>query len=197
MPVSRWPSRVPPTARSGAGHEKPEGEVRLHFRADVASFRKEAGQASEYRKAIFQVARDSEGELVGSGDNGKPDPNKVTWSDTARITNRIANPFAPNLIEAMGEFDTDSPALRLFLAVSAPEGMKVTTSGQTFPLPAVWAYADGPLSNQKPLPALYIDVDRQFEILGDSRRQAPTNPSSFLFWSNVTPRYSPDDRLAR
>jgi hypothetical protein len=195
--LSEWRPTFKVQFIEGHGTAKWEGEVRLHIRADLASFRREAGETPVHRTVPFQIARDSEGEIEGSGDNGATGSNKVEWRGTATLTNRIANPLAPNLIEAEGEIDTETPAMRLFLFINAPVGITLISDSDSVSLPVVWAYGDGFLSQQKPLPALHLGLDRQFQILGDSRRQAPTNPSSYLFWSTMAPKYAPDDRLAR
>jgi hypothetical protein len=180
------------------GTLKWEGEVWLHIRADLSSYREEAGDPPQYRTVPFQIARDSDGELEASGIYSIPFGSTTVWSGIARITNRMADPLAPNLVDGIGEVTTTSPFMRVALFVTAMRGMISTSDdGIEFDIPAVWGYGDGPLSVQNPLPALYIQLDREFGILGDFRRQSPIQPSTVMFWSNLKPNYIPADSLGR
>ena len=100
-------------------------------------------------------------------------------------------------MDGVGEIDTESPFMRLALYITVEDGLYVESDGLRFPLTAVWASNDGPLSAQKPLPSLYLPMDANFGILGDSRRQVPFDPSSVLYWSHLIPNYIPSDTLAR
>ncbi len=181
----------------GGNTLKWEGELRLHFRADVASYREEAGHNPKYRMVPFQIAADSYGELEASGDDG--DPNSPTkWEGVASISNRIAL-GSPNLMDVFGEFDTQFPALRMWIAVLAQQGMESVEvkGGQRTPLFAVWVYpGDGstlsaPLPN---VPAMSVSLDHRFGILGALKRM---HTAEALFWSNYSPQYAPLDDLAR
>lgn len=176
----------------GEGSLRWEGEIHLHIRADVASFRREAEQAPVYRTVPFMIARDSWGEISASGSSGT-----TSWTGTATFKHRLESPGAANTLDAFGEIDTQSPAMRLFLFVSAPDGMSINTQFGPFPLVAVWAYGDAPLSATNPLPALHLLLDRDFGIIGDFRRVVPIGPSSVLFWSSRKPNFFPADSLAR
>jgi len=196
--LSEWRPTFKVEFVEGFGTHRWDGEIRLHFRADVSSFRQEAGKAPKYDTVPFQIARDSEGEFVASGEYMVPGGGKDKWIGTAHLTNRIANPFSPNQIESQGEIDTESPALRLFLLAIATDGMKIINNGtDTVPMPTVWGYADAFLSVLNPLPAVSIDMDSEFRILGDTRREVPGLPSPVLFWSDVAARFVPDPKLAR
>ena len=206
-PFSPAPGTLPPASASspastnwsfnlqfltGEGTLKWEGGVHLHIRADLGSYREEAGEPPKYRTIPFQIARDSYGELEASGSSGG-----TVFGGIGRITTRLADPAARNVVDGIGEIDTESPYMRLALYISVAEGMYVESEGIRATLPAVWGSNDGPLSPQKPLPSLYLPMDQDFGIVGASRRQVPTGPSSVLFWSHLIPNYIPSDTLAR
>ena len=177
---------------TGEGTLKWEGGVHLHIRADLASYREEAGDPPKYRTIPFQIARDSYGELEASGSN-----EGTTFGGLSRITTRLADPTATNVVDGVGEIDTDPPAMRLALYISATDGMYAEGDGIRAPLTMVWVSNDGPMSPLKPLPSLHLLMDQDFGIIGDSRRQVPSGPSSVLFWSHLIPNYIPSDTLPR
>ncbi|MCI0435744.1 MAG: hypothetical protein L0271_19195 [Gemmatimonadetes bacterium] len=179
---------------TGDGTRKWEGGVDLHFRVDLSSYRDAAGEPPRFRTIPFQIARDSHGELEASGTSSD---GAEVWSGIARITTRLADPTAKNVVDGVGEIDTTSPFMRLALYITVLDGMIGTNPGFTYMIPAVWGSNDGPLSPLKPLPSLYLPLDTDFGIIGDQRRQVPTGPSSILYWSDIKPRYIPADTLAR
>ena len=81
--------------------------------------------------------------------------------------------------------------MRLALYISVTEGMYAEGDGIRLTMPMVWISNDGPLSPLKPLPSLHLDMDRDFGIMGDSRPQTPTGPSSILYWSHLIPNHIP------
>jgi len=97
----------------------------------------------------------------------------------------------------MGEIDTETKQLRLFLGVSAQNGMTMTSEGVTLPFPAVWIHEDGPLLGSDPLPALYIPLTQSWDITQGFRRTVPTDPSQRLDWGKITPTKVPADSMAR
>jgi hypothetical protein len=177
---------------TGAGTLKWEGGVHLHIRADLSSYREEAGESPKYRTIPFQIAPDSHGELEASGSSGS-----TVFTGIGHITTRLANSAAPNVVDGVGEIATDPPSMRLALYISVTEGMYAESDGIRVPLTMVWASNDGPLSPQKPLPSLYLLMDQDFGIIGDSRRQVPSGPSTVLYWSHLIPNHIPSDTLAR
>jgi hypothetical protein len=176
----------------GSGTLKIEGGVHLHIRADLSSYREEAGDPPKFRAFPFQIARDSYGELEASGSNAG-----TVFGGVGHITTRMADPTAVNVVDGVGEIDTEIPAMRLALYISVTEGMYAEGDGIRLAMPMVWVSNDGALSPVKPLPSLYLDMDRDFGIMGGSRRQTPTGPSSILYWSHLIPNHIPSDTLPR
>jgi hypothetical protein len=178
---------------TGEGTLKWEGGVDLHIRVDLSSYREQAGDQPKYRVVPFQIAADSRGELEASGTNGSD-----SWSGTAQITTRLANPAAPNVVDGVGELEPELHLMRLALYITVTQGLTGTNEGGiTYDIPAVWGSNDGPLNPVTPLPSLYLPLNSDFGIIGDQRRQVPEDPSSILYWSDLIPEHIPADTLPR
>jgi hypothetical protein len=178
----------------GDGTLKWEGGVRLHIRVDLGSYREQSGEDPRYRVVPFQIGADSYGELVGSGTSAD---GQTSWTGSPAITTRLADPSAQDVVDGVGEIDPETHMMRLALYISVPVGLLAVTPDGSVTLPAVWGSNDGPLNAQLPLPSLYLPLNSTYGIIGDQRRQAPTDPSSYLFWSDLTPDYSPSDTMPR
>lgn len=189
-PTFHWEFKPP-----NAGSLKMEGELHLHFRADAASYREEAGKAPKYRTVQFSLAGDSFGELEASGTE-----NKTKWEGVADISNRIAR-GSQNLMDGIGEIETEVPFMRLALFVVVLNGMESVDleRGVRITLPMVWAKGESELTVGTPgLPALDIGLNQQFGMRGATKREVdPPDPSAILFWSDYSPQYPPDNTLAR
>jgi hypothetical protein len=150
--VSRWrgigaaPAPSPPATAggpwdfnlqfiTGSGTLKWEGGVDLRFRGDLSSYREEAGGDPKFRTIPFSIAQDSHGALEASGTDGDN-----VWSGVASITTRAANPSAQNVVDGVGEIDTETPFMRLALYITVVEGMIGTFEDITYPIPAVWGF---------------------------------------------------------
>jgi hypothetical protein len=181
---------------TGNGSLKFMGELRLHFRADVASHREEPERPPKYRTVTLGLAGDSFGELEASGTNGD---GTTRGEGVAAISSRTGGTSSFNFMDGIGEMDTETPAFRLALYVVAINGMWfVHNSGTMTPWPTAWALDEGPLSATNPLPAMRIRLDRDFAIMGDLKREVPLPvPSAVMFWSNHSPQYAPVDSVAR
>jgi hypothetical protein len=185
------------------GHGSPPlkwgGDIELHFRADVTSYRDEVWEQPRFRDVKFTLARDSHGELTASGENVVNGTGQK-WEGSAPIVSRIANPTAPNYLEGLGVIDTEFRQLRLFFYVVIFEGMKVVQvpSGDDESIAYVWAYgADGFLSQMLPLPAMVLPLDNLFGMTAASRRATEENPTAVLSWENHRPLFFAPDTVAR
>ena len=174
------------------------GPIRVHIRADVQDYRKEAGERPEYRfdGVPIQIARDTDGDLTGSGDDGAPAPFTIFWEGTSHLEARNANAATPNPIDGIGSIDAEFRQMKLFLAVTSTTGL--IARGQTSStLPAGWGYpGDGPISLLNPLPAMYMPLANDFTLTGD-RRVMPVSPSPILTWTTLTPTHKPSNATPR
>lgn len=196
-PLTDWRGDFFWTFVEGHGTLRFDGVIRVHFRADVHTFREEHRQQPKHRLVSFRCARDTEGQVTGSGSHSVPGGGTTTWQGTATMSNRIATPSGPNVIDCMGEIDTELKQLRLFLVASAQNGLTIVSNGVTVPFPVVWAYGDGPLLGPNPLPSLYMGLSQVWNIMGDHRVAAPTTPSQRLDWPTIVPTHVPADSTAR
>lgn len=181
----------------GRGTLKWEGPSRVHIRADVGSYRDDAGQNPQYRIVPFTLVADSDGEITASGFDG----NNMEWLGTAKITNRIADPNGRNQMDVVGEIETERPAMRMFFAVSAIDGMFARIpsppSFMDVPLAYVWVYSDDQLVTPPHLPAMRLALNTDFAILGDVRYESQTTPTAELFWPTTDAKYARPDTTAR
>ena len=145
----------------------------------------------------FTIARDSDGKLTASGIYSVAGSNTTTWSGASDLTARSAGPNAHNVIDGIGEIDSENKLLRIAFFVSADVGMTVHVDSPVYegPVLAVWAYGDGPLSSTNALPAIYMPLDQNFGILSDER--ALEGGFEKLKWGYIVPDYIPDDATPR
>ena len=175
------------------GTKKWEGPLRLHFRADVAPYREEAGETPRYRTVDFALSQDADGDITASGSEGTN-----LWTGTAHVVNRLAFPQAINVMDGIGEIETRTPAMRMFFEVTVLDGLLAKQPGEPdVILPVVWAYEDDVLTTSPFLPAMFVDLNSNFGIIGSQRREAPTTPSAFLYWPNTDAKYATPDTTPR
>jgi hypothetical protein len=183
----------------GQGTLKWEGPVRVHIRADVQDFRGEAGETPVYRfdGVPISIARDTDGDLTGSGDDAVPPPaSKTSWEGTSHLETRIVG-ATPNPIDGVGSIDAEFRQMRIFLAVSSTTGMFARQAQSRTTLPAAWGYpGDGPVSNLNPLPAMYMPLANDFTVTGD-RRTLSVSPAPVLSWTTLTPAHKPNNATPR
>jgi hypothetical protein len=196
--LSDWRGALNLSFRSGEGDQKWEGPINLHLRADVHSYREEAGQRPVSRWVPVQIARDTDGHLTASGSAGTAG-SRVFWEGRADLAARSGNPLAANPIDGVGEIDTDGRKLRIALFVTALHGMEVRheNSGIRAPLPAGWGYGeDGPVAPWNPLPSMHLPLTQTFTIMPGQRR-LPEPLSPVLSWGAIQPTHAPQDTMPR
>ncbi len=191
-PLTDWRGDFFWTFAPGQGSLRFDGVIRVHFRADVHTFREEHRQQPKHRLVSFRCAPDTNGQVTASGNDGT-----TSWRGTATMSNRLSTSTGPNAIDCMGEIDTELKQLRLFLFATAQNGLTIVSDGVSVPFPVVWAYGDGPLLGPNPLPSLYIPLSQDWAITADHRMAAPSPPSQRLDWPAIIPTHIPADSTAR
>jgi hypothetical protein len=185
---------------SGSPPLKWEGPIKLHFRADIASYRDESGEDPKYRMVPFHAARDSDGDITASG--SRPSGGTTTtWFGTSHVVNMLLSPSAANVLGMQGEVDTENAQMNMFFFVSVTNGMWIRNTPPGPPsdvaIPYVWAYGEVFLSNP-PLPAMRLNIDDDFNILSDQRRAVPLpDPSAVLFWATADAKFFRPDTAGR
>jgi hypothetical protein len=120
----------------------------------------------------------------------------VRWRGTSNLKTRAVATDG-NIIDGIGEINTKTKIMHLAFYFTSRTGMRVVQhTGDSTDLPAGWASGDGPLSSGNPLPAMYMQLGNDYQIIADDR-EMPVTPSPLLFWPQVDPNFKPETIASR